>query len=503
MYILKNSIINIVRTKGRNILIGLIILIISLASCIGLSIRQAAQTAKSASLELLNITAQISLDRNALMQNSTSQGTAPFDKSKDKSYFQELMNSYNLTLDDLKTYAEAPSVEDFYYSASIGLNGSDELEPIDNSSSSNSSLMGMMGGNKNMGLQNDFSIIGYSSHEAMTQFTKGTATMVSGDMFSEGAETLDCMVSDELATYNNLSVGNTIVLSNPSDETQTFTLNIKGIYNNSQSTVTSSMPTRGSSTSNDPANQIYVDYAALNSIVSSTNETDATLNMVPSGTYVFATLEDYNAFDSEAKSLGLDDIFTISSPDVKSYTESLTPLNNLSTMSGYFLVVILSIGALVLIVLNIFNVRERKYEVGVLTAIGMKKSKVAMQFIIEILIIAAISVSAGAVIGASASVPVTNSLLQSEITKIEEDGNKIQGSMPGGFGMNGFKDFGNKFTNSATSPADYISEVSSAVNLTVVMQLVLIFLLLTIVSGTVSVIFIMRYEPLKILSNRD
>lgn len=63
---------------------------------------------------------------------------------------------------------------------------------------------------------------------------------------------------------------------------------------------------------------------------------------------------------------------------------SMTPLNTLSTMAGWFLIVILLIGAVILIVLNIFNVRERKYEIGVLTAMGMKKGKVALQFLTEI-----------------------------------------------------------------------------------------------------------------------
>ena len=53
------------------------------------------------------------------------------------------------------------------------------------------------------------------------------------------------------------------------------------------------------------------------------------------------------------------------------------PLKNLSTFATYFLIVVLIIGAVILIVLNIFNIRERKYEVGVMTAIGMKKGKVA------------------------------------------------------------------------------------------------------------------------------
>ena len=101
----------------------------------------------------------------------------------------------------------------------------------------------------------------------------------------------------------------------------------------------------------------------------------------------FALIDDYNSFDSQARELGLDEVYTISSADINAYEQSLIPLNNLSTMAGYFLIVVIAIGALVLIILNIFSVRERKYEVGVLTAIGMKKWKVATQFIVEILII--------------------------------------------------------------------------------------------------------------------
>lgn len=38
MYILKNALKSISRSKGRNVLIGIIVLVISVAACIGLSI---------------------------------------------------------------------------------------------------------------------------------------------------------------------------------------------------------------------------------------------------------------------------------------------------------------------------------------------------------------------------------------------------------------------------------------------------------------------------------
>ena len=130
-----------------------------------------------------------------------------------------------------------------------------------------------------------------------------------------------------------------------------------------------------------------------------------------SGTYVFADVESYYAFEEEVRELGLADTYTVSSSDLASYEQSLLPLENLSKMAGYFLAVVFGIGAIILVVLNIFNVRERKYEIGVLTAIGMKKAKVATQFLVESFVITIIALVIGAGIGAVSSVPVTNTLL--------------------------------------------------------------------------------------------
>lgn len=77
--------------------------------------------------------------------------------------------------------------------------------------------------------------------------------------------------------------------------------------------------------------------------------------------------------------------------------------------------VILAIGAVILIVLHIFAIRERKYEIGVLAAIGMKKWKIAVQFLTESLCITFCALIIGAGIGAVSSVPVTNHLLAQQI----------------------------------------------------------------------------------------
>ena len=144
-------------------------------------------------------------------------------------------NAYSLTLEEYQTYANAESVEDFYYTLTAAINGNDDLEPItDETEESQSSYnqggfgggMNFQGGNrgdKGMLISSDFSIIGYSSDSSMTAFIDGTASVLEGGtMFEEGTTEKECVISEELAIYNNLAVGDMIVITNPSVETETY-----------------------------------------------------------------------------------------------------------------------------------------------------------------------------------------------------------------------------------------------------------------------------------------
>ena len=130
----------------------------------------------------------------------------------------------------------------------------------------------------------------------------------------------------------------------------------------------------------DPANQILMSYETLKAGVDDMDSVFSQTN----GTYVFADQEKYEQFQDDVKEMGLDDSYTVTSQDVNSYAQSLIPLENLSNFALYFFIVVLIIGAIVLMVINIFNIRERKYEIGVLTAIGMKKRNVCVQLFMRL-----------------------------------------------------------------------------------------------------------------------
>ena len=554
MYIIKNALRCIGRSKGRNILIGIIALVIAVSACIGLSIRQAAESAKTSALEGMSVTATISYDRASAMGNMAGgrpgMGGGGFGGgSFDPSQFGDIMGKgSSLTLEEYQKYAQAESVQDFYYTLTAYFNGSENFSPVSDETdddsdgeqsgdfnSGNSGMPGFPGGmgGMNFGASGDFSIIGYSSDSSMTAFVSGNASIVDGSMFEEGTSELVCVISEELAMYNSLSVGDTITITNPSLDSETYTMTISGIYTSSENN-DFSMSMFGAS--QDPANRIYMSAVALQAVLDLSEEnsttttddygreTETKVEGTISATYAFADTDAYYAFEEEVRALGLDESYTVSSSDITAFENSLAPLNTLSTMAGWFLLVILIIGGIILVVLNIFNVRERKYEVGVLTAMGMKKWKVAAQFICEILVVTMLAVIIGAGIGAVSSVPVTNALLEGQAQSQSDQQSQMEQNFgrPGDFGggfpggnmpsdipsdmpsdipdMGGGK---NPFGDMFGGAADYITEVDSAMNLTVVFQMIGVGLLLTLIASAASVLFIMRYDPLKILANRD
>ncbi|MGC4018968.1 MAG: ABC transporter permease [Muricomes sp.] len=528
MYILKNALRSISRSKGRSILIGIIIFVIAVSSCVALSIREAAEQARKDSLADLQITAQITVNRQKMMDG---QGDRESRKAA-------LSGIQGLSLEDMKTYADSEHVKDFYYTSSVSLNGNDDFEPVDTTGVDDSSSdeadaqnspadsqgPGMMPGGERqgnaqsggqftgagrMGTQGDFTLTGYSSDAAMTDFEDGNESITEGAMFAENDTENQCIISEELAAYNDLKVGDTITLQNPNKEDETYTLTVSGIYENNKTEDSSGSMMGGFSPSFDSANQIYTSYENLKAITDASSEnavvttdentqeeTTTALRSQTTGTYTFADIDNYESFksDTEAK---LGDSYTVESNDLTKYEQSLLPLENLSKYAGYFLVIILTIGGIILVVLNIFNIRERKYEIGVLAAIGMKKGKIAVQFILELLCVTFAAVIIGAGAGAAASVPVTNKLLEQQIestVSAQEQQTANFGRAPG---MQGQQIPGRN------QSADYMDQISSATDLTVVLELIGIGILLTIISGCVAVVFILRYDPLRILSNRD
>lgn len=114
MFVVKNAWKSVTRNKGRNMLIIVIVTIIAAAATIGLSIRQAAATARSSGLDNTTVTAQISLDRGKLISESREQSKSDFDSSDasakpDFDAMRSALADKQFSLADYQKYAKASS----------------------------------------------------------------------------------------------------------------------------------------------------------------------------------------------------------------------------------------------------------------------------------------------------------------------------------------------------------------------------------------------------------
>lgn len=580
MYIIKNALRSIVRSTGRTVIICLIVLAISTASCVALSIQQAAQTARVNGSKSLVIRGHIKADRKYVMDTlqAANENADPTDM---QSVREALQSISGLGLDEMLTYAGAESVQDFYYYSMVSLSGDNDLKPLnqDDHSSIEAAISNALpttqttqttqaapsapsapsgptapgdgpGGGPGAGPNSfgsvedimasinfggDFVLYGYSSDLAMEDFRDGTCYITSGKMFEEGTSEYVCIMNEELAAYNDLHIGDKISLSNPGMRSERFLFTIVGLFkNNADLTV---------QTSDDPANHILTSYAVVHDIAEKsaayrdpssvesavesqsgllveqllTDDGALVVNGQPSaddaeagesenalsesvvGTYVFDSIESFDAFEAQAKALGLSSNYTVTSSDVAAYEASLVPLENLSSYANMFLYIILGIGAVILIGVNVFNIRERKYEIGALTAMGMKKSKVALQFITELTVVTFIGIILGSALGAALSTPVANTLLASQVAYEESNSQALSSN------------FGREVSDPSAKPhggdvegeVEYVSSVSFSFDTTVVYQMIVIGALLALVSSAAAITFILRYNPLEILAERD
>jgi putative ABC transport system permease protein len=154
-------------------------------------------------------------------------------------------------------------------------------------------------------------------------------------------------------------------------------------------------------------------------------------------------------------------------------------------------------GGLVLVLLSFMAVRERKYEVGVLRAMGMEKRKVAAGIMTEAIIISLICLIVGLAIGSAVSQPVANDILSEQVktAEVETKANSenlqflvMAGKTQFINGMNGY------------TP---ISEIQVALDTNTVTQIVIIALALAALSGVIGIAVITKYEPLRILRERN
>ncbi len=483
MFILKNAWISIKRNKGRNILIGIIILIIACACTITLAIKNTAVDLINSYKSAYDKEVTISFDRANMMKDFDPSGAEGRENAREK-----FDNIASYTISDVESFADSEYIESYYYTYGVGLNGNNiEKAEIE---SNNNMPNGFGHGKENNISSTDFTLTGYSSLDAMSEFINGTYTMneITDNAWNVAFNGNYVFINQELADYNDLNLNDKIKLED--EDGNTYEFEIIGIFKENEEGNQEPM-----SMFSNSANTLVTNANAVTSITTSNEDLQATINP----TFIVDSYDNVEKLQEEFYEKGLDENFVLQTNE-ETALNGVSSIENINSFATTFLVIVLIIGGIVLFVINMINIRERKYEIGVLRTIGISKFKLTMQFVSELVIVSVVALILGAGIGAVSSKGVSNSLLANEINSSNERTEEI-GKNFGGANMNG----GNRgeMRGKGMPVVQAYDSIDAVVDIKVLLELLGIGLSLVLVSSIASMISIQRFSPLTILKERS
>lgn len=172
-----------------------------------------------------------------------------------------------------------------------------------------------------------------------------------------------------------------------------------------------------------------------------------------------------------------------------------------------------------LTIINFLNIRDRKYEIGVLRAIGMSKFKVSSLLILEIFFVALASLVIGISTGILVAQPVTNKILENEISSytdtqintqnnfggegFEKPSEEVRGNSNDAPSQGGKKPKAKDDRNPSQTVTDYVDSLTVHISPMTIIELFGISILLIIGSSVVACLFVNKYNPNAILQNRN
>jgi len=228
-------------------------------------------------------------------------------------------------------------------------------------------------------------------------------TLSKGQAIAGTSDTNNVLVSNKMASKNNLSVGSTFTAYNT-------TLTVAGIF-------TSSNSNQGAD------NTVVLSLPAMQRLSGNSKA-------VTSATITVDSLDNLSSVTAHVKStLG-------SSADVTSAQDqadnTVKPLNSVKTVSTFSLVGAVVAGAIIILLTMIMVVRERRREIGVVKAIGGSNARIIGEFMVESLTLAILGAVVGLLIGVVGGQPVTKMLVDNSASSTTTQTAFQRGGMMGG-----------------------------------------------------------------------
>jgi putative ABC transport system permease protein len=337
------------------------------------------------------------------------------------------------------------------------------------------------------------------------EFEAGNRKLAEGSLPEKDNE---CMISSDLAKASGKKIGDVINIQSELEDKLDWNapyidiewqLTIVGIYADitkeyNDNEVQNAYTNR--------RNEIFTTVGTLASKMQP-GKNGITLN----GVFYLKNPELLDKYTAELRAMGLSEVFDVET-DTASYEKIVKPVEGLKTFSLTFVIVVLILGAVILALLSLISVRERKYEIGVLRAMGMKKAKVLLGLWLETLVIVAVCLVIGLGVGGAAAQPITNAMLEKQVEAAQSSAannnifaNGAQGSVV--ISDDGIVSVNGMGASDLSTEEKTLDKLDIQIEWQTVLEMIAIALFLSSLSGIIAGANITKYEPIKILMERN
>lgn len=472
----------------------------------GLIINSAAKSSIESAKKAAGATVSLAVNMQNVIKEAqssadSSSSTSSSSSSTDKHFGINLPTISETTA---KKIAALSGVKDYTFSYSASANASSGITKVSETSTSTSSSASDSNSSKNdQGFggqaggfggmeQSDFTIEGTNNLADNSSFSS-TYKITSGRAISASDEgTNNVVIESTLASQNSLSVGSTFVLKD--SNSKTYQMKVVGIYTTTTGSTENSI---------SYMNTIYTALSVANAM-------KATTGVISSATYSLENPSTADTFVTKANKLVNNSNFEVSKND-QAYQNVKSSLNNVAGFAKNIVLLVAIAGAIILALIVMLMVRERRFEIGVLMSLGETKAKIVAQFFTELIMVMIVSVGIASAAGNVVGNVVGQQLLKQETTQTTNTANNFAGGQNntngapsnergngGGFMGRAGNAIGFGQTRSETKALEKLNIKTSANEIALLLG---IAILITLVAVGLASIGILRLNPKQVLTN--
>ena len=509
---LKRSWLSVRRKLGRTIVLVLIFFIMANLVLAAITIKTAVVAQMSYAKAALGGTVTIQADMDKVRENQKTEMEKGGDR---KDIFGQMVRpSVSVeTADKIAEYSDY--VKDYSYELSAEANSYDmSIVESKMPSFGNGRVPGgfsMRGAEESDDdeavLDGDITISGINAYAYIDGVKNEAMEIKDGTYFDEDSEN-GVMVSYEFAELNELKVGDTFELKNIYTEKK-IKLNVVGIYDTSAgradaNTLYMNVETAAQFLSDDDYNDGKYDVDDVNFYMNDSSKAEEFVEKINSD---FTELAENNLKVSV---------------DTTEYDAMASSIEGVGSFATTILIIVIAAAIVIVALIVTLNVRERRYEMGVLMSLGATKKNILGQIAAELIIVGTVGFALASITGGFLAKTMGQSILDSQIASSAAQseknfgrpgaqiGGKSGGQMSGGGQMPSTPE-GMEMPEEERSEKKSKKPTTQQTNVELDISATPIDYLLLFVTGYVVIVLalivpatnVLRYQPKEILAGKE